>query len=206
MNRREFERLIRTAPDEHSRVAWFGALLGRETNLEHSLVVVGGSAIEVYLTSSRYVSADIDIVGNRSVIGPVLRKWGFREVEGRDRRIYWQKHGIGLVDLVGAHLRAGLPSRRHPTPFGDVLLAPVETLILRRLVRAAATRSDNLLAQAEALALAYGRSIDWEYLRAEATIERVRPLLEALNRRVRPPKPTRARLGRGPGRDQRPRR
>jgi hypothetical protein len=58
----EFAREIRKADSVEDRVAWFGALLARESG--NAVEVVGGSAIEVYLSSSIYVSQDIDLVGN----------------------------------------------------------------------------------------------------------------------------------------------
>src|SRR5690242_3698968 len=100
MDRRAFRRALRDAPSEGARIAWFGALLARESGLRDQLIIVGGSAIEIYLTSSRYVSEDIDIVGEKRAIAPVLRRWGFIEKEGRDRRVYWMKRGLGYVDLV----------------------------------------------------------------------------------------------------------
>jgi hypothetical protein len=48
---------------------------------------VGGSAIEIHLTSGVYISMDIDIVGDKAAIGGVLRRWGFRREKGRDKRI-----------------------------------------------------------------------------------------------------------------------
>lgn len=180
MDRPEFEAQIENAPSEQDRIAWFGALLGRESRLATSLVIVGGSAIEIYLTSRRYVSDDIDIVGSKRSLIPVLRRWGFAETEGRDHRVYWKKEGLGLVDLVGTAKRSGLPPRRYRTPFGDVLLGPVEDLILRRLMRASREKSEILFRQAEALAVEHKRGLDWQYMKAEARYEGVAELLEAL--------------------------
>jgi hypothetical protein len=185
MNREEFENALKDAPSESTRIAWFGALLTREANLAGRLLIVGGSAIEVYLTSSRYVSADIDLVGDSKAIVPVLRRWGFHRKSGRDHRIYWVKSSVGYVDLVGKLDRTGLPPRREPTPFGDVLLAPVEALIVRRLMRAAREKSPELLRQAEALAIEYGRDLDWAYIRAEASYEKFEPILKELVKQVK---------------------
>ena len=72
MESREFSRAIRKAASPEERVAWFGALLARESRKE--VEVVGGSAIEIYLSSSSYVSQDIDLVGDRTAIEDVLRR------------------------------------------------------------------------------------------------------------------------------------
>ena len=149
------------------------------------LVIVGGSAVEVYLTSRQYVSQDIDIVGDREAIRPVLRRWGFSAVEGRDGRTYWMKDGLGQVDLVGATDRSAIPSRAKRTPYGTVLLGSVEYLIVRRLMRAGRERSTELFRQAEVLAAEYGAGLDWSYIRSEAKFENVLPLYEQLRKQVR---------------------
>jgi hypothetical protein len=184
MNRREFEAAIRSAPTEHDRIAWFGALLAADSKLRSRLIIVGGSAIEVYLSSERYVTNDIDVVGRKAAIVPVLKRWGFTQKSGRDQRVYWAKPGLGLVDLVGPTSRAGLPARRQPTPYGDAFLGPVEALVIRRLIRASREKSQTLFRQAEALATEYSRKLDWDYLRAEAKYEQIGPMLEELRKRV----------------------
>lgn len=184
MNRTEFDRTLRKAASEDQRIAWFGALLTAASGLDGRLIIVGGSAIEVYLTSSAYVSQDIDLVGEKRRIVPILRRWGFRQASGRDQRVYWIKTGLGQVDLVGTSDRSGLPPRRERTPYGTVLLGPVEPLIVRRLTRAARERSTALFRQAEVLAARFSRSLDWDYIEAEAAYERVLPLYDQLRRQV----------------------
>jgi hypothetical protein len=193
MKREEFDRIIGRARTEDKKVAWFGALLTRETGLVGRLIIVGGSAIEVYLTSSQYVSQDIDVVGSRSAILPVLRRWGFRQKTGRSARTYWIKEGLGQVDLVGAKDRSGLPPRSERTPYGPVLLGPVEYLIVRRLMRAGRERSTELFRQAEVLAARYENGLDWDYIRIESAYENVLPLYEQLAQQVRTRAPRRLR-------------
>lgn len=185
MNRKEFEAAIASAPSEEERLAYFGALLSRETGLGSRLVIVGGSAIEIYLTAQVYTSQDIDVVGARSDIAPVLSKWGFSAESGRSRRVYWVKDGLGAVDLVGARDRSGLPPRHWPTPYGEVMLGPIEFLIVRRLMRTVSDRDPDLFRQAEALALRYPKGLDWEYIRVLAKAENVLPLVGQLEDRVR---------------------
>jgi hypothetical protein len=184
MDRKEFEQAIAKARTEDERLSWFGALLTRESNLAGGLIIVGGSAIEIYLTSNKYVSMDIDIVGDKDAIAGALRRWGFRREEGRDRRIYWVKKGLGNVDLVGPRDRSGLPARTIATPYGDVLLGPIEYLIVRRLMRAGREHSTEFFRQAEVLAKQYKRSLDWEYIRAQAAYEKVLPLYDQLKEQV----------------------
>ncbi len=186
MNRKEFERTLAAARTEDERLAWFGALLTRESKLDGQLIIVGGSALEIYLTSSEYVSMDIDIVGEKAAISPVLRRWGFQAEKGRDQRVYWVKTGLGNVDLVGPRDRSGLPPRALPTPFGAVLLGPIEYLIVRRLMMAGQKRSTEMFRQAVVLAARYKRGIDWDYIRAQAAYERVLPLFQELEEQVVP--------------------
>ena len=185
MDRRGFEAAIAGAGSDEERLACFGALLSRETGLGSRLVIVGGSAIEIYLTAEVYTSQDIDVVGARSAIAPVLSKWGFSEERGRSRRGYWVKDGLGAVDLVGPREHSGLPPRAWPTPYGEVMLGPVEFLIVRRLMRTVSDREPDLFRQAEALALRYPKGLDWEYTRVLAKAENVLPLLDQLESRVR---------------------
>ncbi|MCI4344456.1 MAG: hypothetical protein L3J87_02370 [Thermoplasmata archaeon] len=178
MDASEFRRTIRTARSADERVAWFGALLGRAVGAE--IEVVGGSAIEIYLTASAYTSEDIDIVGDRTAIASVLRAWGFREVEGRSRRHYWTDILVGLVDLVGLADRSGLPPQTIQTPHGPVRLSAPEPLIIRRLMRAERESSTALFDQA--VALAKMGSLDWDYLESEARYEKVEGALARLKK------------------------
>jgi len=189
MNGAEFARAVSPAPSPEARLTWFGALLCRESGT--GVEIVGGSAIEIYLTSAEYVSDDVDLVGEKALIAAVLRRWGFRAIEGRSRRVYWSKKNIGLVDVVGPGDRSGLPPRQVKTPFGPVLLSAVEPLIVRRLWRSAREGSADLFEQA--VKLARNRDLDWEYLEAEARFEGVASSLVDLRKSVRPT--TRGRRG-----------
>ncbi|MCI4352713.1 MAG: hypothetical protein L3K14_04915 [Thermoplasmata archaeon] len=178
MDGRKFDSVIASASTLEERIAWFGALLARggKTDIE----IVGGSAIEIYLSSANYVSQDIDLVGPRDVIGPVLRKWGFRQVEGRSHRVYWFKPVLGLVDVVGVGDRSGLQPHRMETPYGPVLVSAVEPLIVRRLMRAQREEFNALYLQAVQLGRLGG--LDWEYLETMAKFEGVASLLKKLRK------------------------
>ncbi|HTT73767.1 MAG TPA: hypothetical protein VMG99_06445 [Thermoplasmata archaeon] len=186
MEREELDRALASGRSEEERLAIFGALLAKESKLGRRLILVGGAAIEIYLSSDRYVSQDIDVVGEKEAIRPVLRKWGFEPEEGRDRRLYWSKAGLGKVDLVGAVDRSGLRPTRKETPYGAVYLGPVEYLIVRRLMRAGRERSVELFRQAEVLAAENASTLDWGYIRIQAKYEGVLPLYEQLREQVGP--------------------
>ena len=180
MNEREFDKVIGLAPRHENRVAWFGALLQRESRAR--VEIVEGSAIELYLTSADYVSQDIDVVSRRDRVTPVLRRWGFQQVKGRSQRTYWFKRDLGLVDIVGEGDRSGLRPHRIQTPYGPVLVSAVEPLIARRLVRSHREKSPEFYRQA--VRLAKRSKLDWQYLDAIAKFEGVEPLLGKLKRAV----------------------
>jgi hypothetical protein len=180
MNQAEFAREIRKARSDEGRVARFGALLARESR--KLVEVVGGSAIEIYLSSSVYVTQDIDLVGDPESIARVLQGWGFRQVRGRSQRLYWSDGLVGLIDVVGPADRSGLPPRKIPTPVGPVLVTSPEPLIVRRLFRAEREKSEELFRQAVALGRLGG--LDWEYLRLEARYEKVEAQLAQLRKIV----------------------
>jgi len=145
--------------------------------------IVGGSAISIYLSSADHVSQDVELVGRRDRITPILRRWKFQEVEGRSHRAYWFKRAIGLVDLVGAGDRSGLRPRRLVTPHGPVLVSAVEALIVRRLTRAHREKSNDLFNQA--VELARQEEVDWEHVGSMARYEGTLTLLRKLRKSVR---------------------
>ena len=180
MDAPEFDRVISQAPTAEERLAWFGALLRKEAGRD--VEVVGGSAIEIYLTSDAYVSQDVDVVGSRSRIEDALRRWRFTTVTGRSHRLYWTHPSVGLVDIVGTADRSGLLPRRMRTAYGEVLLSAPEPLIIRRLIRADREADQGLFRQAVGLARLGG--LDWEYLESEAGYEKVRAGLRRLRKIV----------------------
>lgn len=181
MDASAFDRILASAPKPEDRIAWFGALLAKESRT--SVEIVGGSAIEIYLTSADYVSQDIDLVGREDRVAPVLRRWKFQRIEGRSRRVYWVKKTLGLVDIVGTGDRSGLRPRRVETPYGPVLVSAVEPLIVRRLARASRENSDELYHQA--VKLARQGPLDWEYLETMSRYEGAAPLLRSLRKRIK---------------------
>lgn len=176
MDAAAFDKVIASARRPEDRIAWFGALLAKDSR--DVVEIVGGSAIEIYLSSAEYVSQNVDLVARRSRIAPILRRWKFRKVEGRSHRVYWFKEAIGLVDVVGAGDRSGLRPRRVETPHGPVLVSALEPLIVRRLTRSQRENSDELFGQA--VRLAKQGNLDWEYLETMARYEQTTPLLKRL--------------------------
>lgn len=180
VSRRRFTEAIAAASTPEERIVWFGALLGQDTG--RAVEIVGGSAIEIYLSSAEYISQGVDLVGQKLALAATLRRWGFREVQGRSQRTYWFLEAIGLVDLVGPKDRSGVPPTRLESRHGPVWISAVEPLIVHRLTRAARESGDRLFTQA--VALARGRDLDWEYLEVIARFEGCEALLRKLRARV----------------------
>jgi hypothetical protein len=173
--------LLREARPVRRRL-YFAALLAQEVrNPRPSLVVVGGSAIEIY-SEGEYVSGDIDIVGPRKDLVDTLARWGFLE-DGR----LWHDAKLGLaVDLVGSEYTGDIHRTREiSTPFGPVRVAAIEDLIVKRLASSQHWKIPGDVGQALLLAAAYEREIDWEYAEHAAAHYRVTNLLAALRDSLR---------------------
>jgi len=102
-NQSMMSKLERIASIENlaDRKIYFMSLLTREAEKRDvQPVVVGGSAVEFY-TEGIYPSYDIDLVGNRRIIGEILEKtFGF-EPSGR----HWINEQIGLyVEIPDSYL------------------------------------------------------------------------------------------------------
>lgn len=171
-------------PRPSRRRLYFAALLGREVaNVKAPPIIVGGSAIELYSQGS-YVSGDIDLVGPRKELIAVLERWGFR----RDGRL-WHRADLEIaVDLVGSDYTGDIQRTREIyTPFGPVLVAAVEDLLVKRLASAKHWRIPNDIEQALLLAVAYDRELDWNYVEELSGRYHVADLLGSLRARL-PPK------------------
>lgn len=184
VDRKEFERRLGRVRRTDERFAVFGALLAMASRLGDRLVIVGGSAITIY-TNGEYVSGDLDVVGGRTKIVPVLRRWGFH-FDGR----YWRRDDFGLAVEPGRTRYFGNVRRlaRFETTVGPVRLAAPEDLILRHLVYAKGehgVRSRKAIDEAVLLWKRFEASIDRAYLEQEVRDERVEAPFEEMVRRGR---------------------
>lgn len=182
MNADELARILRRATSGGERNLWMGALLAKEAATD--IVIVGGSAIEIY-SSGIYVSTDIDLVGERPSIIKALERWGFHR-EGR----LWSRPDLGLwVDPVGRFYTGDVGRLRVvSTPYGSVRLASVEDLIAKRLIETKVWPGGGteLLGQAVALAAEYQDEIDWDYMSRVAAEDGAEDLIPELRRRLAP--------------------
>ena len=118
---------------KHLKLASLVSAVFRERGVE--LVVVGGSAIEFY-TEGAYVSGDIDLCvsSSRESLTAVLRQeiMGTLNAKGGPRN--FQVGGL-FVDVLGAFENlAHTTIRRIAAPYGQVLVSPVEELIVERVL------------------------------------------------------------------------
>lgn len=136
----------------------------RERGIE--LVVVGGSAIEIY-TDGAYLSGDVDFCVLRPArpISLRLRQEVMAELGGEGGPRSWQVAGL-FVDLLGVvEKEARTPVRQVQAPFGVVnLIDPEELLVERVLVAVYPTPNESARACARELvgvALTGALQIDW---------------------------------------------
>jgi hypothetical protein len=172
----EVGRILTSTSKKYERILYFSALLARESG--SPLIVVGGSAIEVY-TRGEYVSGDLDLRADRAAVHAVLKKWGFE-----DRGRLWTRSDWQLaVDIVGDEY-SGDPYRSTTvsTPFGPVRVAVVEDLLVKRLAAAKHWQVPEALEEADLLWRGYHDEVDTAYLESQAVTYHVTDLLDALRR------------------------
>ena len=162
----EAQSILRRIKEDDRRILYFAALLRREAGLgPDDLVVVGGSAIEIY-TEGAYVSGDIDICAPRDAIASVLKRWGFKQPGREWARLDWKI----VLDVVGPRPSGSMRlTRVIETPYGPVRVGSIEDLILGRL--ALVKSSSEPKEYRNARLLAQLPEIDWSYLSHRADQE-----------------------------------
>jgi len=185
----DVESVLRSVPNPALRILYLAALLRQEAGLgTDDVVVVGGSAIEVY-TGGAYVSGDIDICAPVGPVALTLARWGFQRPGREWARLDWKV----VVDVVGPYPSGSmLHTRVEETPYGPVRLGAVEDLILGRLalIKFWKERAES----ANVKLLVNLPDIDWSYLADRAAKEDLSDIL----RSVRPHK-SRLRRSTAPG-------
>ena len=118
---------------KHLKLASLVSTVFREHGIE--LVVVGGSAIEFY-TEGAYVSGDLDMCVD-SAPGPLtvrLRQDIMAQFGAVGGPRSWRVAGAYLDVLGTLENAARTPIRTLRAPFGDIRIAPVEELIVERIL------------------------------------------------------------------------
>lgn len=148
---------------------YFMGLLTREAERKKvQPIVVGGSAVDIY-TEGIYPSYDIDLVGNRKLIGKILEKaFGFKP-SGRG----WINEHIGLfIEIPGSSL-AGDKGRITTIRIEGlkVYVLGLEDLIVDRIGACVFWKSQTDCEQARFLLWQYQNKLDSEYLEKKARDE-----------------------------------
>jgi len=190
LTKAEFDRTLEAVSDPTARIETLGALLAKASGLGSRLVIAGGSAISVY-SHGLWVSDDVDIVGEKRRIVPVLKRWGFVASEDPDGRVYWTRKDLRLViDIINRAPGSGSGRsgrlRTMVTGSGPVQVSAVEDLILRRLVFWSRNGEPVLMDQAVALFDANREEVDIDYLEGEVRWERVEDAYQELRRLAGP--------------------
>jgi len=160
------------------RKIYFMSLLTREAEKRDvQPVVVGGSAVEFY-TEGIYPSYDIDLVGNRRIIGEILEKtFGFKP-SGR----HWINEEIGLyVEIPSSHL-AGDKNKITTIRVENqpVYVLGLEDLIIDRIKACVYWESRTDYEQARLLLRQYKNRLDFEYLEQKIRAEGLLRVLKRL--------------------------
>ena len=118
---------------KHLKLASLISAVFRERGVE--LVVVGGSAIEFY-TEGAYVSGDLDlcVASSREPLTVLIRQQTMGALGATGGPRSWQVAGI-FADVLGAFENLARSTiRRIAGPSGEVCIAPVEELIVERIL------------------------------------------------------------------------
>jgi len=186
----EFDEILKAIRDPTSRIETFGALLAKDSGLGPRLVLAGGSAISIY-SHGRFTSGDVDVVGEKGRIVPVLKRWGFAPAEDPDGRVYWTRADLELViDILHRSPSSGSGRsgrlRTIMTDYGPVRASAIEDLIVRRLVFWSRDGKAALLDQAVALFIENREEIDIPYLEGEVRWEKIDAAYQELQRLAGP--------------------
>jgi hypothetical protein len=158
--------ILASVKEDDRRILYFAALLRKEAGLgPDDLVVVGGSAIEIYAEGT-YVSGDIDICAPRDSIAAVLTGWGFKQPGREWARLDWKI----VVHVVSPRVSGSMRlSRVAETPYGPVRVGSIEDLIIGRLALVKFWHEPKEYRNAQLLAMLPG--LDWDYLTRRARQE-----------------------------------
>ncbi len=185
---RELKTALRGRPRDERKLLLVGVLNkyllgGREA------VLVGGALVEFY-TSGGYVTGDIDVVGDRDRIVPLLEAAGFK----RNARTWWNTDLELVVDIAGRDLRRTEEVVRVEFAGYSIPTVTLEDLIVDRLLAAKYWKSRTDWEQAVLLLRAHQNRVDSASLERKAGQNDVADWLENLIRAIeagaeRPPRP-----------------
>ena len=154
------------------RKNYFMTLLTREVEMSgrtgKSPVVVGGTAVDIY-TKGLFPSRDIDLIGDRKIIGEILeKKFGFAHA-GR----HWVNERIGIFIEVPGDYFSGDKNKITTIWVGSLKLyiIGIEDLIIDRLNACVHWKSETDCSQAQYMIRYYRNRLDFGYLEKKAKDE-----------------------------------
>ena len=146
-------------------------------------ILVGGSAVEVYLDGVLR-TGDMDIVYRIAELKKILKAWHFKT--SSYLRNYVNEDLVLAVDLVGEKLDGSYDKLfTITTGYGIARIIGVEDLILKRLASAKFWNVSTDMEQSYLLAKSQENSIDWGYLETRAKEENVEDYLDQLRETLR---------------------
>ena len=142
-------------------------------------IMVGGSAIEVYLDGTLR-TGDIGVVYDAGQLEKVIRTWHFALGGLRS----WANAELGLaVDMAGDEFNGSLDRvTTITTDYGPAVIISIEDLVVKRLASAKFWHVPTDVEQAFLLAKAHRDKIDWGYVEGEAKLADVGDYLEKLKK------------------------
>jgi len=170
----ELERALAHCPPGERKFVFVG-VLNRHLPRRSQAVLVGGGAVELY-TAGAYVTGDVDLVGDRESILPLLEAAGFRRVD----RLFMREDLELAVDLVGLDLRSGETVKETVVRGYNVPTVSREDVIVDRLLAAEYWKSRTDWEQAVLLYQAHQSTLDRTTLEARARANGVEGKLKDL--------------------------
>ena len=175
---RELGGALRGRPRDERKMVFVG-VLNKHLPEGREAVLVGGALVEFY-TSGSYVTGDLDIVGNRDGIMPLLESAGFT----KSARTWWNTDLELVVDIVGRDLRKTEDVVRVEFAGFTIPTVSLEDLIVDRLLAAKHWKSRTDWEQAILLLRAHASRVDTSALKRKAQLNDVADWLKHLSKAV----------------------
>lgn len=174
----ELEKALAECPPAQRKFVLVG-VLNRHLPHRRRAVLVGGGAVELY-TAGAYVTGDVDLIGDRDSLVPLLEAAGFHRID----RLFMREDLELAVDLVGLSQRQGETNQELDVRGYKVLMVSVEDAIVDRLLAAEYWKSPTDWEQAVLLYEAHKTTLDRRRLEDRARANEVERTLRDMIARV----------------------
>ena len=174
----KLEGALRGRPRDERKMLFVG-VLNKELPEGREAVLVGGALVEFY-TSGGYVTGDLDLIGDRDTIIPLLESAGF----SKSGRTWWNTDLELVVDIAGRDLRRTETIVRVVFEGFTIPTVSLEDLIVDRLLAATYWKSATDWEQAVLLLRAHKSRVNMTALKQKAAANDVRDALKELTKVV----------------------